>query len=142
MGNELWIYYIGLNQSHAGGLDPFAKQRQSALSRAVMRLDGFVSADFAYTGGTLMTPLIRFSGSSLELNLDTGGGGVGRVEILDEQGAPFPGFSMLEADQLNGNNVAMKVSWKGKSDLSALAGKPVRLLFRMRNAKLYAFQFK
>lgn len=142
MGDELWVYYFGTNQSHSGKTDRAAKTEQGAISRAVMRLDGFVSADFAYTGGTLLTPLLDFRGSGLELNLDTSGGGVGRVAILDERGAPIPGFSMLEADQLNGNSVRMQVSWKGRTDLSSLAGKRIRLFFRMRNAKLYAFQFR
>ncbi len=142
MGDELWIYYLGTNKRHGGARDESATAAQNAISRTVMRLDGFVSADFAYTGGVLLTPAIKFQGSSLELNIDTAGGGVGRVAILDENGAPIPGFSMPEADQLNGNNVRMKVSWKGRDDVSSLAGRPVRLLFRMRNAKLYAFQFK
>lgn len=142
MGDDLWIYYQGTNVRHGGGKDEAADTPRHAISRAVMRLDGFVSADFAYTGGLLLTPALKFQGSSLELNLDTAGGGVGRVAILDETGAPIPGFTMPEADQLNGNSVRMKVSWKGRSDVSSLAGRPVRLLFRMRNAKLYAFQFK
>lgn len=142
MGDELWVYYVGTNKKHSGTVDPNEKEEKSVISRAVMRLDGFVSADFSYTGGTLITPLLKFEGSSLELNIDTGGGGVGRVVILDEQGAPIPGFSLLEADQINGNGVALKASWKGKSDLSSLAGRSVKLLFRMRNTKLYAFQFR
>jgi hypothetical protein len=35
----------------------------------------------------------------------------------------------------------MAVNLGGKADVSALAGKPVRLHLRMRSAKLYAFQF-
>ena len=60
------------------------------------RLDGFVSLDAPY-GGRFTTPPIRFSGSRLELNLDTGGGGQARVEILDESGRAVPGFSGDEA---------------------------------------------
>ena len=33
------------------------------------------------------------------------------------------------------------VSWKGKADVSARAGRPVRLHVRLKRAKLYAFQF-
>ncbi len=38
--------------------------------------------------------------------------------------------------------VAKVLSWKGKTEVSSLAGKPVRLHFRMRSASLYAFQFE
>lgn len=142
MGDELWIYYFGSNIDHSQRVDTAAKGPLMAISRAVMRLDGFVSADFDYVGGTLLTPPLRFAGSRLELNLDTGAGGVGRVEVLDESGDPIPGFTLPEADQLNGNNVRTLASWRGQSDLSALAGRTVRLHFRMRSAKLYAFQFR
>jgi hypothetical protein len=39
------------------------------------------------------------------------------------------------------NDVAHVVKWQGRSDVGPLAGRPVRLRFVMRSAKLYAFQF-
>lgn len=142
MGDELWIYYTGTNHDHASRLDPKASRDESVLSRAVMRLDGFVAAEADYEGGMLLTPPIQFTGSRLELNLDTGAGGVARVEILQESGKPIPGFTMPEADELNGNSVRMTASWAGRSDVSALAGKSVRLRIKMRSVRLYAFQFR
>lgn len=141
MGDELWIYYYGSNKDHNGDLDKGAKQEMRAISRAILRLDGFMSAEAAYEGGWLITPPVVFEGSRLELNLDTGAGGVARVELLDEIGKPIPGYALAQADELNGNNVRMPVSWKGNADVGPLAGKPVRLQIRMRAARLYAFQF-
>ena len=81
-------------------------------------------------------------GSRLELNLNTGAGGVAKVEILHESGEPIRGFSMAEADELNGNSVRFVATWNnGNSDVRQLAGKPVRLRIKMRAAKLFAFQF-
>lgn len=143
MGDELWIYYTGTNHDHARRLDANAQRDETAISRAILRLDGFVAAEAAYEGGTLMTPPMRFAGSRLELNLDTGAGGVAKVEILGANGEPLPGFAMTDADELNGNSVRMAVTWRGgESNVSALAGKEVRLRFRMRAARLYAFQFR
>jgi hypothetical protein len=142
MGDELWIYYFGTNHDHAGRLDAKATREESAISRAVLRLDGFVSADADYEGGALITPPLRFEGSKLELNLDTGAGGWARVELLDASGKPIPGFTMPDADELNGNDTGKVVTWRGKSDVGALAGKAVRMRIRMRSAKLYAFQFR
>jgi hypothetical protein len=42
---------------------------------------------------------------------------------------------------LLGNRLAMPVRWKQGGDLSALAGKPIRLRFVMKDADLYALQF-
>jgi hypothetical protein len=142
MGDELWIYYLGTNQDHSGGVDPAAKRHLTAISRAILRLDGFMSAEAAYEGGWIITPPLTFEGSRLELNLDTGAGGVARVEILDAAGKPIPGYGLAQADELNGNNVRMPVTWKGSANLAPLAGKSVRLHIRMRAARLYAFQFK
>lgn len=94
----------------------------------MLRLDGFVSADFdAVAGGTLTTPALRFQGgSTLGLNLDTSAGGVGRVEVLDEQGFPIPGYSLRESDDLNVNSVRVRASWRGgKVDVSPLAGRAI-----------------
>jgi len=33
------------------------------------------------------------------------------------------------------------VSWKGGTDVSGLAGKPVRLRVRLKDADLYSFRF-
>lgn len=143
MGDELWIYYQGTNHDHGSRLDAKAKQEESAISRAILRLDGFVAAEADYEGGTLLTAPVRFTGKRLELNLNTGAGGMARVEIVGEGGEPIRGFTLAEADQLNGNSVRMTATWNGgKDDVSSLAGKPVRLRIQMRAAKLYAFQFQ
>ena len=143
MGDELWIYYTGTNHNHAGRLDAKAAREETSLSRAVLRLDGFVAAEADYEGGVLITPPFVFTGSRLELNLNTGAGGVAKVELLRESGEPIRGFTLAEADEINGNSVRMLVSWNGgKSDVSALAGQGVRLRIKMRAAKLFAFQFQ
>jgi len=148
MGDEIWIYYAGTNEDRTSRdrdqrIDPQAPDgaRLGGISRAVMRLDGFVSVDAPYEGGEFRTPPIRFEGSRLELNLDTAGGGSVKVEILDADGAPIPGFSSTDATPLTGNDVRMPVRWGDNQDLSPLAGQPIHLRFLLRDCKLYAFQF-
>jgi hypothetical protein len=142
MGDELWLYYWGTNENHSLQLDSAAKKLEASITRAVMRLDGFVSVDANYSGGMLTTPPLIFAGAGLELNLDTSAGGVALVEVCDTAGKPIAGYTLSEADALNGNNVRMPVTWKGKSDVSTLAGKAIKLRFKLRDCKLYAFQFK
>lgn len=145
MGDEIWIYYAGLNRNRVdpAEIDPETPggEELGAIGRATLRLDGFVSADAGYAGGELVTPPIRFAGTRLELNLDTGGGGSVLVEILDELGAPVPGFSREDAMPLNGNSVRFPVRWGESGDVGSLAGRTIRLRFLMRDCKLYAFQF-
>ena len=64
------------------------------------------------------------------------------VEIRDINDQPISGFTLGDCEEITYNDVAWEVRWQGKADVSALAGKPVKLHFRMTNAKLYAFQFE
>jgi hypothetical protein len=63
------------------------------------------------------------------------------LEIQSAEGKPLDGFSLADADDLNGNSVHMPVRFNGSADLGQLAGEPIRLSFQMYDCKLYAFQF-
>lgn len=141
-GNEIWQYAGG----HAGnGINyhsAWVKQPNSPLWRYVQRMDGFVAAEAAYTGGEFTTRPLTFEGKHLRLNLDTGAVGFAQVGILDEQRKPIPGFSLEDCVYINGDYLRHPVEWMGKStDVSALAGRTVRLQFRMRGTRLFAMQF-
>jgi hypothetical protein len=105
------------------------------------RLDGFVSADADYKGGRLRTPPVVFKGGKLRLNIDTGSAGTAFVELQDAEGKPFPAFALADCEEIAGNFIDQAIYWKGKSDVSSLAGRPVRLHIQLKRAKLYAFQF-
>ncbi len=127
---EMSLY---LNQDYA--------QPTSHLRRYSLRLDGFSSAQAAYAGGELITKPIKFQGSELSINFGTSAAGGIRVEIQDLSGKAIPGFSLADATEQIGNEVARTVTWKQGSDVSSLAGKPVRLRFVIKDADLYAFKF-
>ena len=111
------------------------------IFRLLQRIDGFVSADFDYKGGSLTTKPFTFDGDTLKLNVNTSAAGEGRVAVLDESGNALSRLGIEDCDFINGDYPAKTVTWRGKSDVSALSGKTVRLRFQMRGAKLYAFQF-
>jgi hypothetical protein len=105
-------------------------------------MDGFVSVRGAYTGGEFTTPLLKFAGSKLVVNIDTSATGIAQVEILDDHGLVVDGLSQTDCDLIHtANEINRAVSWKGSRDLSKLAGRPIRLRFFLRDADLYAFQF-
>ena len=74
--------------------------------------------------------------------MDTSALGLVRVGVLDAKGKALPEYSVEKCDPIQGNYVHRIVTWGGKPDVSSLSGKPIRLRFEMRSAKLYAFQFK
>lgn len=141
-GNEIWQYVGGHPSGGIGYHSAWVKGAPHPLFLLVQRMDGFVAAEGAYTGGTLKTKLLRFSGRHLELNIDTGAVGFAQVGILDANGKPIPGYSLDDCIYINGDFLHARVSWLKKgSDLSALEGKPVQLVFRLHGAKLFAMQF-
>ncbi len=149
VGNYLYHYYMAWPWTHGGFRRLTPEQRQNKenwgrefIGAAVQRLDGFVSADTPYAGGWLQTPPIVFDGKRLELNINVAAMGEARIEIQDADGNVIPGYRSDDCDRILFNDVAHVVKWQGKSDVSSLAGRPVRLRFTMRSAKLYAFQFR
>ncbi len=163
-GREIWQYYFAEPYYHSA----YKKNdEQRAVIRLVQRLDGFVSIDSPYDREACMTtkPFI-FKGNCLELNINTEATGYAQVGIVDEQGNPIKGFGLDDCIYINGDFINTKVEWiknrkeveeklskdkgiseslskyvKSSTDVSALQGKTVRLVFRMRGSKLYALQF-
>ena len=137
VGDELWIYYGGFRY----GISEGVALKRGAYFRARLRLDGFISADAPYEGGELVTVPLSFRGDRLALNADTSAGGAIRVQIEDPDGTPIEGYSMGEADEVNGNSVRHFATWAGGAHVGELAGRAVRLRFMMNGCKLYSFQF-
>ena len=89
----------------------------------------------------MTTKPLRFSGNRLAINYSTSAAGGVRVEIQDADGKPIPGFALEDCPEIIGDQIERTVSWKQGSDLSALAGQPIRLRFVLQDADLFAFQF-
>jgi hypothetical protein len=156
--NESWTYgdnfiFWGLVEtaSHLGdapneisfySTEGYWQGNSTKFRRSTLRLDGFVSAQAPATGGELITKPLIFAGSALSINFETGGPGEVKVEIQNPDGTPVPGYALADCFPIFGDHIDFFVSWKGKgTDVSALAGKPVRIRFALKDADLYAFQF-
>lgn len=111
------------------------------LRRGTIRVDGFVSLASGEQVGEMLTRPLVFSGRQLEVNYATSAVGALRFELCDEDGHPYEGFSLADSDKLFGNEIETIVTWNNRSDLSHLAGKPVRLRVRLRDADLYSLRF-
>jgi hypothetical protein len=127
---EMSVY---VNQDYA--------QTTAHLRRYSLRLDGFASARADYDGGTLLTKPLMFAGRELSINFATSAAGGVRVELQDADGTPIPGFARDDAIEQIGNEIDRVVTWQGGSDVSSLAGRPVRICFLLKDADLYALSF-
>src|SRR5262249_10283824 len=100
--------------------------------------DGFASMDAGRSEGSLLTRPLQFRGKYLFVNVDAPKGEL-RVEVLDQEGRVLAPFSGTNALPIQADRVLQKVTWKGTEVLSAVAGRPVRFRFTLRQGKLYAF---
>ena len=113
----------------------------SSIRRYSLRLDGFVSLNVPLSGAEVVTRPLVFAGDHLELNFSTSAAGCVRVELQDADGRALPGFGLDDCYDVIGDELARKVCWKGGTYVSALAGRPVRIRFTLKDADLYAFRF-
>jgi hypothetical protein len=117
-------------------------QQSWHVERLLLRTDGFASVSVPWAGGEMVTKPVTFTGKSLEINYRTGAPGFVRVEIQDASGKPIPGFALADCPEVIGDEITRIVAWKQGTDISRLAGQPVRLRFVMKDADLFAMQFR
>jgi len=141
IGDEIRFYYFGVSYTH-GCTDPISSPNNySGFGLATLPRDRYIAWQGGAVAGTLLTKSLKFAGRELHLNLDASRGET-RVAILDSEGKPIVGFSAADCDALSGDGLDQMVKWRGKSDLSSLAGKEVRVQFSLRQSALYTWQFR
>jgi formylglycine-generating enzyme required for sulfatase activity len=111
------------------------------VARFTLRHDGFISVHAPFTGGEMITKPLRFEGRKLTMNYVTSAPGWIRVEVQDASGKPIPGFRLTDCPEIVGDEIDRVVQWRNGADVSALAGKPIRLRFVMKAADLYSIRF-
>ena len=116
-------------------------QPTAHLARYTLRLDGIGSVHADFAGGEMLTKPVIFSGTRLMLNVASSAAGGVQVEMQMADGEPIPGYTLEECPVLVGDSLEREVKWTGGGDVSALAGKPVRLRFVMKDADLYGLRF-
>ncbi|MBN1444220.1 MAG: hypothetical protein JXA90_16025 [Planctomycetes bacterium] len=148
--NYVWLGLIESESSISGAppeISLYANEGyyegdSAAIRRYTIRLDGFVSVHAPMAGGEVITRPIVFDGKELVVNCSTSAAGSLRVEIQDVEGKPLPGLALEDSKEFFGDSVEQAVAWKNPEALEAIAGKPVRVRFVLKDADLYAFRFR
>jgi len=144
-GDKLLIYYTGFAGDTSRKYDPkspgkifdSAMHDNGAMGVAVLRRDGFASLN-AEKEGVLQTRPVVFTGKHLFVNVDAPKGKL-LTQVTDLEGKPIAPFTFENCEGVTGDTTITQVNWKGGSDLTALANKPVRFEFKLAQGKLYAF---
>lgn len=140
-GDEIWQFGTGYRTTH-GNTPGRVERTDGAIYRYVQRVDGYVSLDFPSTGAHALTAPVVVDGTTLRLNLDTGALGEARVGLKTEAGQEIAGFGVKDCDEIQINATGASVSWHGKTELSSLRGKKVRMEISASRTKLYSLRFE
>jgi len=132
VGDKLYFYVSG-----RAGVDGSNKSGVCATGLATLRRDGFASMDAGHQEATLTTRPVTFRGKYLFVNADADEGEL-RVEVLDINGKVIKSFKRSKCTPLRANKTLQAVKWERRTDLSSLAGKPVKFRFYLKHARLYS----
>jgi hypothetical protein len=135
VGDELYFYHSGRAGIPDGAKG--SKDGNGSTGLTVLRRDGFASMNAGGDGGELTTRPVRFAGKQLFVNVD-GAEGELAAEVLDEAGKVVAGLSKEDCVVVRANSTKAAVTWKNGA-IAGVAGRPVRLRFHVKNARLYAF---
>ena len=143
--DELRLYYSALRGDATMcrarvGRQPMKRMGMyynGAIGYATLRRDGFAGL-VADGEGEVVTKPIVFSGAHLFVNAECLFGDV-RAEICDAALVPLAGFAATDCRTMRFADATKRELVFAGGDLKALAGKPVRIRFRLHCATLYAF---
>ena len=134
VGDSLYFYSSGRR------LNKIMWDSYTSTGLAVLRRDGFVSMHADKKEGYLTTEKLSFDGKYFFVNADVKGKGAQlKVELLDENGTPIPGFTKRDCTAMRADKTKHLITWKGKKDLTELSGRIIRAKFYLTRGDLYAF---
>lgn len=129
-GQENYIFYdIGNHRS---------KNVPRPLIMYKVRKDGFACYMADGNEKVLVTKPLIFDGKCPHINFTASPYGYIYMDILAEDGTPI---EESESFEIFGDNIDRRILRKDGKDYAEFAGKPIRLRFRMLDAKLFSIQF-
>jgi hypothetical protein len=140
VGDQLYIYYSGVNGPHSGPkfpADTIVRTHKPAIGLATLRRDGFVSLDAGADGGWLLTRPFALAERRLHLNVNASNGSC-VVALCDADGRALPGFE--QSQPITGDNVDAEVMWPSVQPLAV--GGAVALRIALVEASLYSYWFE
>lgn len=123
-------------------VEHYWRGNHTLFRRYSIRIDGFVSVRANLHGGEMITKPFTFHGSDLYINFSTSAAGHIRFELQEPGDKAIDGFSLDDCVHGIGDELDRKVYWKDDKRLGALNGRPVRLRAVIKDADLFAIQFR
>jgi hypothetical protein len=133
--DELWFFYRGSRNAERDK----AKYYTMCFGLAKLRRDGFVSLNAGGKPGQVVTRPLTTAGRSLFVNADVQAGGWVKVAVLSAKSQPLASYTLDESSPLTANTTHGHLTWRGAERIEFPKDGHVRLMFQLKNAKLYSF---
>lgn len=140
-GDSLYFYVSGRQ-----GIPGTALPGECSTGLAILRRDGFASLSDQFppgaarplspARGTLVTRVLRSSGSHLFINANARGSI--KAEVLDRNGRPIAPYTLDQCEPVTGDGTRLPVRWNAGA-AAAIAGREIRLRFVLDRAQLFSF---
>lgn len=135
VGNELWFYYFGVRSANREDV----KNWSFGIGLAKLRRDGFTSLNAGQTPGRLITRPLTFKDKSLFVNADVADDGWVKAAVLSIDSEPVQSYTLDDSIALAKDTTKGKMNWKSKKEIIQPGDGHIRLVFQLKNAKLYSF---
>ena len=109
------------------------------IGLATLRRDGFVSLNAGDQPGELVTRPLTFDGGALFVNAEVDEGGYLKAELRDGSGKTVGPYALRECRPITRGSLAGRVTWRKRETVERAPATSLRLVFELKNAKLYSF---
>ncbi len=135
---ELWFYYWGARRvDKRDGVKDVRYAMHIGLAK--LRRDGFVSLDADKTPGTVVTRPLTFEGKALFVNAKVADDGYLKAGFRSMSAKPLEPYTLANCKPVTGDHTAGRITWGDKQTIERPPKTSLRLVFELKNAKLYAF---
>jgi len=138
VGRELFIYYAGSRNPKRNGQEPGGPW-PLYIGLAKLRRDGFASLNAGRDLGKITTRPMTFKGKKLFVNADVEEDGWLRAAVLTADSEPIAAYGLENSVKLTKDATKAQMAWKSTRQLAPPGDEHVRLVFQLKNAKLYSF---
>jgi hypothetical protein len=106
---------------------------------AQLRRDGFASLNAGETPGRVMTRPLARAGKSLFLNAAVEEGGWVKAAVVSRDSEPIDGYTLDDAIPLARDTTRGRMDWKSNEEIDLPDHEHLRIVFQLKNARLYSF---
>ena len=135
VGNELWFYYFGARSANREDVNDWS----FGIGLAKLRRDGFASLNAGQTPGQIITRPMTFKGECLFVNVEVADGGWVKAAVLSRDSEPIESYTLDDSIALTEDITKGRMVWKSMKELAEPGDGHLRLVFQLKNARLYSF---